>query len=767
MGSISRRLILVLVSILVVSLAIFIVATVVATSQSTEQTLQRELNVSERVLRSTLEQRGQELVQAAAVLTNDFGFRQAVATGDDETIISALTNQGDRINSDLIALLDPQGEVLLSSHQLPSLESNPFFSAGQGGNLGFMKSEGSLFQLVVVPVRAPNLIGWVGLGFIVDDTLAERLKELTSADVTFVVGETGREQVASSTLGPQTRVDLEQVVQSAPDQLPDWLKAQGLRGEFIELSGELEPQPEVLLSLPYDAVVGPFRTLRQQLIVVIIVTLLASSLVGSIWGRRIVQPLRVLTHAARDISQGNYKTRIENTSKDELGELADSFRQMQGAIADREAHISHQLYHDGVTGLPNRQSLALEVERYVKRERPFRLVLISLTNFNEIMDTFGQSVMERLLKEAAARLKLLVPQQWLGCVAENKFVLLDTRTDADAETYDELVSALDEPFVSAGVTSVLRFSVAVTGYPEHGVRVDDLLRQAQITTLNIKKLSQRVGFYKAGEDDFHMRQLSISMALKSAVQNNEFSLVYQPQLEAANRTPVAVEALLRWHSPTLGFVGPDEFIPLAEQSGEIQQVTRWVLHNALHQLMQWQQANHSLRMAINLSAADLTDKSIVLYISDLLDEFALSPSALVVEVTESAVMQDAKSAIALLNDLRERGVDVAIDDYGTGFSSLTQLRTLPATELKIDKFFVMKLDTNNSDQMIVKSTIGLAHHLGLKVVAEGVENEASAALLASYQCDYLQGYYFARPMAAVDLSQWLEALEKDKACKNQ
>lgn len=760
MASISRRLILVLVSILVVALAVFILATFIATSQSTEQTLQRELSVSERVLRSTLEQRGQELVQAAAVLTNDFGFRQAVATGDDETIISALTNQGDRIDSDLVALLDRRGDILLSSHQLPPLQQHPFFSNGQGGNLGFVTSEGTLYQLVVVPVRAPNLIGWVGLGFAVDTELAQQLKQLTSADVTFVAGDEGREQVVSSSLSATTRDDLKQIMQSQRDDLPKWLQEQGLRGEFIKLSGEIEPQPRVLLSIPYDQVVGPFRTLRQQLIVVIIVTLLASSLVGSIWGRRIVQPLRALTRAATDISQGKYKTKIESNSKDELGQLADSFRQMQGAIADREAHISHQLYHDSVTGLPNRQSLAQRVQLYVNGEKPFKLVLISLTNFNEIMDTFGQSIIERLLNEAAARLQTLLPQQWLACVGDNKFVLLDTRPDADRETYQELVLALDEPFVSAGVTSVLRFSVAVTAYPEHGERVDDLLRQAQITMLNVKKINQRVGFYRAGEDDFHMRQLSISMALKSAVQNDEFSLVYQPQLQAVTGEPVAVEALLRWHSPSIGFVGPDEFIPLAEQSGEIQLVTRWVLRNALSQLMQWHQAGHRLRMAINLSAADLTDKTIVKHICDLLAEFQLAPSALVVEVTESAVMQDAQSAIALLRELRDAGVDVAIDDYGTGFSSLTQLRTLPATELKIDKFFVMELDTSHSDQIIVQSTIGLAHHLGLKVVAEGVENEASAALLRAYQCDYLQGYYFARPMAAADLSTWLHDLGK-------
>jgi diguanylate cyclase (GGDEF)-like protein len=760
MGSISHRLILVLVSILVVSLAIFIAATFIATSQSTEQTLQRELSVSERVLRSTLEQRGQELVQAAAVLTNDFGFRQAVATGDDETIVSALTNQGERIDSDLVALLDPRGEILLSSHQLPALQQHPFFSRGQGGNLGFITSEGSLYQLVVVPVRAPNLIGWVGLGFTVDNELSQQLKQLTSADVTFVAGDAGREQVVSSSLSANTLAKLEEVVQSQRSELPLWLKRQGLRGEFIELSSELDPQPQVLLSLPYDQVVAPFRTLRQQLIVVIIVTLLASSLVGGIWGRRIVQPLRALTRAATDISQGKYKTKIESSSKDELGQLADSFRQMQGAIADREAHISHQLYHDSVTGLPNRQSLAQRVQLYVSSEQPFKLVLISLTNFNEIMDTFGQSVIDRLLNEAAARLQTLLPQQWLACVGDNKFVLLDTRPDSDAQTYQELVSALDEPFVSAGVTSVLRFSVAVTAYPEHGERVDDLLRQAQITTLNVKKTSQRIGFYKAGEDDFHMRQLSISMALKSAVQNDEFSLVYQPQIQAGTGQAVAVEALLRWQSPSIGFVGPDEFIPLAEQSGEIQLVTRWVLRNALSQLMQWHQAGHRLRMAINLSAADLTDKSIVNYIGELLSEYHLAPSTLVIEVTESAVMQDAESATALLRQLRDTGVDVAIDDYGTGFSSLTQLRTLPATELKIDKFFVMKLDSSHSDQIIVQSTIGLAHHLGLKVVAEGVENEASAALLRTYECDYLQGYYFARPMPAADLSNWLNDLGK-------
>lgn len=744
--SLTQRLTGVLIGVLVLTLATISLATVVATSQSTERTLQRELAVSERVLYSLLQQRGQQLVQAASVLADDFGFRQAVASDDEDTIVSALSNHGRRINSDLMVLFSPSGDVSISTHELPDIEGIA------AGDVGFVESEGNTYQLVVVPVRAPHLLAWVGLGFVVDQELAEQLKRLTNADVTFL-SEQQNTKIYASTLASHLQNGFLSVLQSetSPD---DWYESQGLRGQRLSLDGPVE----VLLSVSYEAAQGPFRVLRQQLIVVILATLLVSLLIGGLWGRRIVKPLKKLAQAAQQIAQGRYDTRVEVSGNDELAQLGNSFQHMQKAIAEREQHISYQLHHDTVTDLPNRRLLAQEIENRAEANIPFQLAVLTITNFKPLNDTFGQDVCEQLLGQVTERLQSISADFWLASLSEDKFVLL-TPASTNQTEYVQLLEHLKTPFKYAQASYFVSFTLGISESPIHATELDHLLRQAHIALMRINREHQTIGFYQAGEDEYHMRQLAISGALKDAIELNQFSLVYQPQLDVKAGRVVAMEALIRWQHHDLGFVGPDEFIPLAEQSGDIQALTRWVLQEAMRQAADWRQQGLELRIAINLSAADLLDGSLVNYIQGLLADCKLSPRHLLLEVTESAVIENPEKAQHSLQQLRDAGMHLAIDDYGTGYSSLAQLRALPVTELKVDKSFVMKLDSSVDDQTIVSSTIELAHRLGLKVVAEGVENKASWALLQAYGCDLLQGYYIAKPLPNDQVPSWLSSLD--------
>ncbi|RUO25297.1 hypothetical protein CWE09_00750 [Aliidiomarina minuta] len=744
--SLTQRLTGVLIGVLVLTLTTISLATVVATSQSTERTLQRELAVSERVLYSLLHQRGQQLVQAASVLADDFGFRQAVASDDEDTIVSALSNHGRRIDSDLMVLFSPSGEVSISTHELPDIENIA------AGDVGFVESEGNTYQLVVVPVRAPHLMAWVGLGFVVDQELAAQLKGLTNADVTFLSDQENTE-IYASTLAVNLQHDLLAALQNEA-LADDWYESQGLRGQRLSLDGPVE----VLLSVSYQAAQGPFRVLRQQLILVIVVTLLVSLLIGSLWGRRIVKPLKKLALAAQQIAQGRYDTSIKVSGNDELAQLGNSFQKMQEAIAEREQHISYQLYHDTVTDLPNRRLLARETENRAKAGESFQLAVLTITNFKQLNDTFGQDVCEQLLKQVKVRLLRVSDNFWLASLSEDKFVLLTTECTSETE-YFQLLECLKTPFEYAQASYFLSFALGISESPEHAIELDHLLRQAHIALMRISREHHNIGFYQAGEDEYHMRQLAISGALKDAIKLNQFSLVYQPQLDLEAGQVVAVEALIRWQHHELGFIGPDEFIPLAEQSGDIQALTRWVLQEAMSQAAEWQEQGLELRIAINLSAADLLDSSLVNYIQALLADCKLSPRHLLLEVTESAVIENPEKAQRSLQQLRDAGMHLAIDDYGTGYSSLAQLRALPVTELKIDKSFVMQLDSSVDDQTIVSSTIELAHRLGLKVVAEGVENKASWRLLQEYGCDLLQGYYIARPLPEDQVLSWITSLD--------
>ncbi len=233
-------------------------------------------------------------------------------------------------------------------------------------------------------------------------------------------------------------------------------------------------------------------------------------------------------------------------------------------------------------------------------------------------------------------------------------------------------------------------------------------------------------------------------------------MAYQPKVGTRNGRVDQCEALMRWRHPSLGFVPPDEFISLAERSGSISMLSHWMLANVCAQLHAWQQRGYHLSVAVNLSASDVMDRQLATYLASLLERYRLAPARLSIEVTESAVMQDVDAAMATLIELNQLGLRIAIDDYGTGYSSLAQIKRLPVDELKIDKSFVLAIDSQKDDLTIVSSTIEMGHSLGLRLVAEGVENRASAELLSKLDCDYLQGYWIAKPMQADELPAWLD-----------
>jgi len=287
-----------------------------------------------------------------------------------------------------------------------------------------------------------------------------------------------------------------------------------------------------------------------------------------------------------------------------------------------------------------------------------------------------------------------------------------------------------------------------------------LVRLAQFARSKAKQEKRTYARYEDGEDKPYLRTLAISAAIPTAIEEQRFSLAYQPQIDSDSGSATSVEVLIRWQDKTLGFVSPAEFIPLAEQSGHIFAITRWVLVESLKQIAQWQSLHPGLQLSVNLSASDLAESHLLDVVFGALAEAKVAATLLTVEVTESAVVNEPEKSMAQLTKLRAAGVKVAIDDYGTGYSSLAQLRDMPATELKIDRSFIMNLAEQVGDQTIVQSTIQMAHQLGLKVVAEGVEDEVTAALLRRYQCDVLQGYFYSKPLAAEDLAEWLKTARK-------
>ncbi len=388
------------------------------------------------------------------------------------------------------------------------------------------------------------------------------------------------------------------------------------------------------------------------------------------------------------------------------------------------------------------------------------LLILDIDRFKEVNDTFGHQIGDQLLRQVGERLCQSVdPAVTVSRIGGDEFaVFLPTADETTAlQVVMHLNITLEEPFLIGEYPLQIEASTGIALYPEHGNDALTLCQHADVAMYLAKQSPQRCAFYDAHHDQYSPHRLALLGDLRKAIANNELRLYYQPKAELQTGLVKGVEALVRWQHPTEGCIAPDQFIPLAEQTGLITPLTRWVVETALRQCREWLDSGLELRVAVNLSMRNLHDESLPNVIADLLAQYSVPPRLLCCEITESAVMADAERTLHVLNGLFALGVRIAIDDYGTGYASLSYLKRLPADELKIDRAFVQHVTTDQADQAIVRSTVSMAHSLGIQVVAEGVEDLATWNLLASLKCDIAQGYYLSRPIPPLDLVRWLNA----------
>lgn len=741
-------------------LIISLVAVWLATSQQSERTLERELEVSERVFAELMDVRAQLLQQAAEVLTTDFGFREAVASGDENTIISALINHGERIGTDLIVLQSPSGDEIAATHTsqlLPTIEN---LTAGQSA-AKLVLVDNEIFQIVTVPVRAPDLIAWATLGFGVDDEFAVLMRQLTHADITFM----NRQQrtVFASSLDEQILAQIEDPAIALNMALDNLNLAANVSG-FNDIQYALSNDPNLVILFSTDefAATSEFVTLQQQYLVIALATLIFAVLLAMITARKISQPVARLTRAAEQLGAGDYSQPITLQRNDEFGALGSAFETMRQGISQREQQIMYQLQHDLLTGLPNRVSLRDYLSRAIQSKQSGYVVLLNVARFGEVNDRFGQQVGDRLLQIISQRLRDSAPEQWwIGRLAGDEFVLIgEGQSEPQTKALlSNVQQTLSQPWWVDETSYLLEFRAGYLTFPNIGDDADSILRRAQICARQAKQRNVFAVAYEHGMDEQHLRRLQIVQALPSAVREQRLQLHYQPKVNCKDGGILGVEALLRWRDEHLGVVRPDEFIPLAEQTGEINRLTRWVCTAAFDQLQLWHEQGLQLALAINLSALDLQWPELVEFLREATQQRGLSPQSITLEVTESAVMVEPEQAIERLTQLREAGFKIAIDDYGTGYASLAQLKRLPVDELKLDRSFIQDIANSHADLTIVRSTLALAHELQLTTVAEGIEEESAWHILQQLGCDTVQGYYFSRPLAAAHFEQWLRDYE--------
>jgi len=437
-------------------------------------------------------------------------------------------------------------------------------------------------------------------------------------------------------------------------------------------------------------------------------------------------------------------------------------RRVTTQLRHQMEELEHTALHDALTGLPNRtlfrRQVELELSASRREARGVAVMLIDLDRFKEINDTLGHASGDLLLEELGERLQgLLGADGTVARLGGDEFGVVSPEAIDSVSALavaERLRERIAEPFVLAGVSLEVQASVGIALSPEHGSDVDTLMRHADVAMYAGKKVHQP-RIYTTADDQYSSGRLALAGQLRGAIERDELYLDFQPQLDLATGEVRTVEALVRWLHPERGRLRPDEFIPLAEHAGLIKPLTRWVLRRSIELCRGWHDAGLELTVAVNVSGRDLVDLGLADEVGAMLAEHRLDPGGLEIEVTESTLMTDPLRATTVLEQLSGLGIRIAIDDFGSGYSSLSHLRRLPVDVLKIDRQFVVNMSVDESDETIVRSTIDLAHNLGLAVVAEGVESQQNIDRLVELGCDSIQGYFVSEPVGASTLTPWL------------
>jgi diguanylate cyclase (GGDEF)-like protein/PAS domain S-box-containing protein len=418
--------------------------------------------------------------------------------------------------------------------------------------------------------------------------------------------------------------------------------------------------------------------------------------------------------------------------------------------------------HDALTELPNRvllnDRLQMAIESARRDGSTIALMVMDLDRFKDINDTLGHAAGDVLLQEVAARIsRTLRASDTVARLGGDEFALVlpDVSEEAACMAANRLLQMVKEPFLHVDHLIDVGASLGIAMYPQHGDDAATLLRRADVAMYAAKRGHRGAVVYASDQDQHSLNRLALVSDLRRGIERDELVLYFQPKVDFGSGSVTGAEALVRWRHPQSGLLAPDEFIPLAEQTGLIEPLTRWVLESALRQCRAWRETGIDLPVSVNLSMRNLHDRNLPRLVSELLYNTQVAPQRLQLEVTESAIMADPTRAREVLGELRAIGLEVAVDDFGTGHASLSYLKQLPLDVLKIDKSFVRDLAVNTSDRAIVRSTIELGHELGLAVTAEGVEDQAGWDLLDEMGCDMAQGYYLSRPLPAAEFERWL------------
>lgn len=480
---------------------------------------------------------------------------------------------------------------------------------------------------------------------------------------------------------------------------------------------------------------------------------------GVALARTITQPLGELLRATRSVTKGR-KARVPVESGDEIGKLAESFNLMVDAIETRERRITHVALHDALTGLPNRKYFVEQLDQALARRRPDSRVLVAyidLDDFKMVNDTLGHAAGDRLLCDVAARLQAELPEGLIARLSGDEFAAMIPSLTPDADLAAlgmRLQGCFAHDIVLDGRQAETSASIGIAVAPEDGTDATVLLKNADLALYRAKQQGKAGHhFFETALDERARHRRQLELDLRATLREGAFALHFQPLYSLTEERLTAFEALVRWPHPTLGLVAPNDFIPLAEETGLMTQIGEWVMREACRQAMAWPEP---LSVAVNLSAKQFLSPALPGMVVHALAASGLPPQRLEVEITESAFAANVEKTLETLHALQGLGVRITLDDFGTGYTSLSHLRLFPFNKLKIDQTFVRDLAPVGNAHAVIRAITTLADALGIETLAEGVEEAGQLAVLRQEGCQQIQGYLLSRPIAGQEVARFIE-----------
>lgn len=693
-------------------LAVFFVATLIAVQLFTPAPLhgvtrrqviadgEHQLTVSARIFAGQLNDIAEHITDSVQVLSLDYALRSAIAEQDHDTVLSVLRNHGRRVGAARMLLISLEGDVAVDTATQPLSGRFPFpdliESAFSRRSATVVALDGKAYWMTVVPINAPQPIALIAAGIPLDNELLHRLKQ--SAAVPRQIELAARNAAGTwSVLARESGdTDLTSGLSALGGILPQEPRTIGVGGrEYVALAQPLDPQGHgtsvvAVVGYSLDDALQHYRPIVIAWGALQALGLGIGLIVTMFIARTVSRPLETLADAAHRIESGDYSALPPRTSRDEIGQLAIAFAAMTQAIREREQAIRDQAEHDSATGLLNRATADARILATLSAARGGALLMIGLARLPEIVNTLGHALADRLMRQLGERLQGVDNDMVLARATDTQFLLWIPHAGQESalDVARSVITRLSPPYQEGDFALDPAPAVGIALHPEHGQEPSLLLQRADVALLHALRGADPIEIYDPTSDPHRPERLLLMGELRRALERNEIRLYYQPKVRLSTGRMDGAEALIRWQHPRRGWVPPDAFIGLAEETGNIRHVTHWALGEASAQIARWKKAGIHLRLAVNLSVRDLDDKQLPQRVAQWLRQQSIGGESLTLEIMESAVMGEPETAILVLRGLADQGISVAIDDFGVGQSSFAYLRRLSVNEIKIDKTFV-------------------------------------------------------------------------------